>query len=229
MSDNLKILDADGLETNLRTTELGGFHSPHHILETLPMPSDGTDTVEIMTGPVNSEKGMRVFIGPTDPVSDLPVIVDFEHHQVHEGETYKALHVGAAASGTVEYSFVVGAHTPAIRSPHLILGFDVYDGAISVALYEAPTGTPTGTPMTAQNRNRNSTNVATAAAKHTVTGLSAGTLLDNFYVGADNSSSTDRATSEWLLKVNTTYRIVVTVLVSANWTAHFDWYEDLGV
>lgn len=30
---------------------------------------------------------LNVQIGPGDPISNIPVVMDFEHHQVHEGET----------------------------------------------------------------------------------------------------------------------------------------------
>lgn len=224
MSDNLLIKDGAAANQLLKTTETAGVHSPHHII-------DGVDIVE---GPFTLAKGLRVFGGPTDPVSDIPVMIDFAHHQVHEGETYKALHknlTGTVTPATTqEYSVAVGAHTPAISSPHMLFGFEVYDGAILVEIYENPSGTATGTTITAYNHNRNSTNTPTLVAKHTVTGLSAGTLIDAFYVAAGSKSSDDRATSEWLLKVSTTYRIVVTPKVnSSNYIANLNWYEDLGV
>lgn len=42
MSDNLRILDAQGLETYLRTTEAAGIHVPHHIVDSMALPTDAS-------------------------------------------------------------------------------------------------------------------------------------------------------------------------------------------
>lgn len=177
------------------------------------------------TGPA-----VNVQIGPGDVVSNIPVVMDFEHHQVHEGETYRAESAQASlGTTTVKYGITVATYTPAIRGPHMVVSASIYNGSAKVLLYEAATFTG-GALIAAYNRNRN---VATAAATTVTGGVTStdGTLIDTFYVGAGSKAGgAYRADSEWILKSATIYRVDLIGLV-ANTAAvlSFGWYEDLGV
>lgn len=188
---------------------------------------DGSQTI---TGAATGETGIRVFIGPTDPVSDIPVFMDFEHHQVHEGESHKIIDKKASlGTGTVKYSIDVGTFTPSIRSPHMLIGIDVYNGSASFDLYEAATYTG-GTTKTSYNRNRNSATNPTTVIKTGVTSTN-GTLIDSFFAaGGVRTGGNGRAQAEWLLKNNTTYRVdVIGLTAGTQAIVSFEWYEDLGV
>jgi len=50
--------------------------------EVLLHDEDG-NPIPVVTGFNTGEKGLRVFIGPTDPISDIPVVMEFGQHQVH--------------------------------------------------------------------------------------------------------------------------------------------------
>lgn len=52
-------------------------------------PLEQSQALPIVTGYVTGEKGVRVFIGPTDPISDIPITLDLAHHQLHEGEQHQ--------------------------------------------------------------------------------------------------------------------------------------------
>lgn len=223
MPDNLEILDGAGASKSLLTTEVStNLHIPHHKV------GDGTDTAEIQTGAVNGEKGLRVFIGPTDPVSDLPVFVDFAHHQVHEGEAYKAQ---AIITADTSFEIAVPTYSPTIRAPHMMIGVNPYDGAVKLEIYENPGSlTGAGATLAARNRNRNSTNVPASGMTITPGTITGGDLLETLFVGAGTRSANGRATEEWPLKSGETYRVVVTELTATSQTVvSFDWYEDLGV
>lgn len=173
---------------------------------------------------------LNVQIGPGDPVSNTPVTIDHEHHQVHEGNSFRAedLQTGLGAA-TVKYLITVPTFTNTIQGPHLVIFSDVYNGATLVQLYEGATATG-GSAMTVYNRNRNSATTAGTTFKTGVTSTN-GTLIKSFYAGAGKATSgQSRSVSEMVLKSNTLYR--VDVIGQAAGTAaiiSFEFYEDLGV
>ena len=169
---------------------------------------------------------LNVQIGPGDPIGNMPVIIDFGHHQIHEGESHSAedMQVALAAS-TVKYGLTV----PADVYPHMIVGADAYNGSVLVQVYEGSTFTG-GTVVPSFNRNRNSSIVPGVTIKTGVASTT-GTLIHSFYVGAGSrSANSDRAGNERPLKANTLYRIdLIGQTVGTSAIAAFDWYEDLGV
>lgn len=170
---------------------------------------------------------LQVQIGPGDPISNIPVVILFEHHQVHEGETHRAQFVNAAlGTGTVKFGVTVPANT----YPHMIFGADVYDGAVKVEVREAATFTGT-TAVAAVNRNRNTPLVAPGTTVKSGVTSTDGTLIDTFFAGASSkASATSRSASEWILKAGTIYSVTVVGLVAnTQVVVGFDWYEDLGV
>ena len=173
---------------------------------------------------------LNVQIGPGDPISNVPVVMDFEHHQVHEGETWRAQSVQTSlGTSTVKYGLTVPVVATSIYGPHLVLAVDIYNGAARIDMYADATFTG-GSPITAYNRNRN----VAGSPGMTVTGgvtSTNGTLIESFFAGAGKGTGEgSRPASEWVLKSNAIYRVDVSGLV-ANTQAivGFNWYEDLGV
>jgi len=158
-------------------------------------------------------------------------VMDFEHHQVHEGETYHFVHfIAALGTGTNKVAFTVPVFSPAIQGPHLVIDASVYNGTTLIYLYEGSTFTG-GSALTPLNRNRNSANAARCTAKAGVTSTD-GTLLDMFYFGSGGRSASngERQAVEWVLKSNTVYRIDLIGQIAGTAIAlRCNWYEDLGV
>ena len=189
-----------------------------------------SNVVETRTQTPTKTQAINVQIGPGDVVSNVPVVIEFDHHQVHEGETHHAEeYLASLGASTVKYGFTVGAYNPTIRSPHVITSADIYNGNAIVQIYEGATFTG-GSLLTKYNRNRNNATVAGATVTTGVTSTN-GTLIHTFFAGAGKSGSGDsRASVEWLLKVNTIYRIdVIGRVAGTEAVVGFDWYEDLGV
>lgn len=173
---------------------------------------------------------LNVQIGPGDTISNVPVIMDFEHHQVHEGETFLAQDKQAAlGSGTVKYSIVVPTYANTIQAPHMVIVCDVYNGNTTVDIYETATFTG-GSALTNRNRNRNIADDSTVVIKTGVTSAD-GTLIKSFYAGAGKSTSgSSRTESEMVLKSNTTYRVdIIGRSAGTEAIVGFMYYLDLGV
>lgn len=189
-----------------------------------------TDVAETRKQTPTSAKAINVQIGPGDIISNIPVFVDFAHHQIHEGETHRAedYQSGLGAS-TVKYGITVPTYTNTIFSPHMIVGADVYNGNVIVQIYEVATFT-NGSLLTKYNRNRNSLTTAGTTITGGVTSTD-GTLLHTFFAGAGRSGSSEaRASVEYVLKSNTIYRVdVIGRAAGTEAIMQFDWYEDLGV
>jgi hypothetical protein len=193
-------------------------------------PSPFSDITETRKQTPISTNAVNVIIGPGDPISNIPVIIDFEHHQVHEGETFVSQDIQTGlATGTVKYGFTVPVKTQP-QAPHLVVGADVYAGGVLIQIYEAATFT-NGSAMTVLNRNRNVSVPATTSTVKTGVTSSDGNLIESFYAGVSNKNAgSSRQATELVLKSNTIYRIdAIGQVAGTNAIITFNWYEDLGV
>lgn len=188
-------------------------------------PSVGAEVSKRVQTPTGNV--LQVQIGPGDPISNIPVVMEFEHHQVHEGETHEAQYVATGlALTTIKFAIVI----PTNIYPHMLLGINVYDGSIRCDIYEGATFTG-GVLLNNYNVNRNSSIVPSTAITSGVTSTD-GTLMPwSAYVGAGNNSANEsRSSHERILKAGTTYRIdIIGLAAQTNGIIHFRWYEDLGV
>lgn len=190
------------------------------------------EVADVVTGPFTGIKGTRVYIGPTDPISDIPVIIELGHHHLHEGETHQFTSAPAALSSgaSLNYRVVVGDLIPTTRTPHFLIEVDA-TAETWIYLYEAPTTSANGTQQTVYNRNRNSVTVPNATIWLGPTVTADGNLLSTWIVGAGKKTGGgSRESLEWDLKANTVYLIRITAKATGdNVCSRMIWYEDLGV
>jgi hypothetical protein len=189
-----------------------------------------TDVVETRTQTPTKTKAINVQIGPSDVISNIPVVMDFQNHQVHEGEVHHAIDQQLTLNaGTVKYGIIVATYANTIQSPHFIMEVDSFDGWARVDIYEGATFI-NGTLLTKYNKNRNS---AITDGTTITTGVTStdGTLIDSFFVGGGvKAVGRSGVRDEWILKSNTIYRI--DVIGGVNPTAavvSFEYYADKGV
>jgi hypothetical protein len=173
---------------------------------------------------------LNVQIGPGDIISNIPVVMDFINHQIHEGETYHAIDQQLTLNAsTVKYGVTVPVYNPTISAPHFTMHVATFDGWARVDIYEGATFTG-GTPLTKHNKNRNSANTDATTITTGVTSTN-GTIIDSFFIGGGvKSVGATGLRDEWVLKSNTIYRI--DVIGGINPTAAivtFEYYADLGV
>ena len=200
--------------------------------------ASATDIAAIVTGPNTSVKGLRVYGGPTDPISDIPVTIEYGHHQIHEGEAYLWLFYGAVNATTKNIRISVPVLAATTRTPHLLFEI-VSDNTTCIStLYEGTTWTnnQAGQDDSSNilNRNRNSANAAATkiyvAGTPVLTPSSLGTKLDVQYVSPNkNVGNPDRTVNEWDLKSTTEYLLQVITTGNGNCLIKLNFYEDLGV
>ena len=187
--------------------------------------------IPVIAGPNTGVAGLRVFIGPTDPISDIPVMIDYAHHQVHEGESWQYTYGPAAiAQGAIVYLRVVVANVaPTTRTPHAVMELDT-TGQVWLQLYETPTTTAPGTAAAFINRNRNVGGTPTTTIFTTPTVTAPGAALSAWIVGSGQKAGGGaREALEWDLKSNTTYLYKFTAQDACNICFRLIQYEDLGV
>lgn len=172
-----------------------------------------------------------------DTISRSLMALDWEHHEIHEGNHFIASHfaTGKNAGQTIN----IYVKTPNTTKWCHFLAEWASDGAAYFRVYEAPTVTAnTGTNgQTPYNNNRNSATVSDvidnaavpASGKYgydvTVTGTGT-TLYTEFSGIGKTESGKSRATSEIILKQNTVYVFEVTSNAANEvLSLNMAWYE----
>jgi hypothetical protein len=171
-----------------------------------------------------------VIKSPIDPEGGLTVI-DYPHHEIHEGNMFFASYKSPDASpiaddGTLFLQLTTGA----LRTGHL--SFAVSSGGdCEVELLEVG-GTSVGTPIQSHNMNRQSDNTPEGAVVVNPTIADDGIQLMNFLVpggsGGNAGGGSMRLGTEWNLKLNQEYALRVTNRAGTTQqvSAALQWYEE---
>lgn len=164
-----------------------------------------------------------------DIKSGANVTIEFDHHEIHHGHSFKLDDVQLVET-TTKYWMVTTPNSK--KYAHMI--FDVLcTGEVSVIITEGADRTGT-TALTPINRNRVGTPVAATVIVHrdkTGAGSTNGevTLRNVRYGKTDKFSgqiSEQRGQKEYVLKPNTKYIIAVETFGAGVYVSlHLDWYE----
>ena len=199
---------------------------------TLIRDADGTTaSVEPRTQTPTKSDCLHVMIGPGDVIGNIPVIIDYSHHQNHEGEAH-LFFKKSSLNGTVHYRLSVPTLLATKATPHVIFEI-ITDGVCDATLYEDTTWTALGQEQTTFNRNRNS--AVASSMKVYATGTPAltvnaqGTAVSAWYLNANKNATNVNAESEIILKSNTEYDLVLVTGANTSIMLRINWYEDLGV
>lgn len=157
-------------------------------------------------------------------------VVPIEQYMTHIGKRFR-IKEGIQLNDSSQEYLLTAPDTD--EHCHMVVKVDgAQDTSIRIAEGTGKTG---GTGMTAYNKNRNSSNVATLSVSKTPTGTEGtvdvletaqwGVPAAGGGRGASGEESGGRA--EWELKRNTKYSVTVTALSANNnnITVEFDWYE----
>lgn len=138
------------------------------------------------------------------------VQTNLDHVRIHRGEIYtKSAALAAMNDGT---SYVLHLKTGAAAEYHMTFAA-AGSGAGFVRLYEDPTKTVDGTPITMLNHMRIAANqrASTFSLFHTPTTSANGTLLAEIYLGSGNKGAgdVDAREEEWVLKPSSSYLLIL--------------------
>lgn len=185
--------------------------------------------------PNTGVEAITVSIGPTDPISDIPVIIDFDHHQVHEGETHEYCNLTATLNLNANKDFrinVPATATSVLGAPHMLVE-TITTQECEAYLYENMTYTAGngGTARQSFNRNRLAwAIVAKTVIYETPTPASLGTLLWIGLTGSGNKAgSASRSITEHILAPGDYLYRITSRVNGTKVLVRFEWYEDLGV
>lgn len=162
-----------------------------------------------------------------DIISGVDITMEFDHHEVHHGHSFKLDDVQAIDTTTRKW-MVTTSNTK--KYAHMI--FDALcTGEITILVTEEADRTGT-TELTPINRNRiGSPTVATVRVHRDISdGTTDGTTtIKNIRMGTTDKFSgmvgESRGQNEYILKPNTKYVIAITTYAAVNVSLHLDWYE----
>lgn len=162
-----------------------------------------------------------------DVKSGASVVIEFDHHEVHHGHSFKLDDV-QTVNGTQKWMVT----TPNSKKyAHMI--FDALcTGEMSMVVTEGADrdGDAVLTPI---NRNRIGTPAAADVIIHRgikANGTTDGAItIKNVYVGITDEPSSEtsesRGRNEYVLKPDTKYIVAITTIAEAKVSLHLDWYE----
>lgn len=178
------------------------------------------DASTYLTKIINSQQAV-------DEITGVPIAINFEHHEIHEGDHFVFNDKNTINSGSsITYMLTTTNTTKWVHLMYqidgsAITGFNIYEGADRV-------GT---TAQSVFNNNRNSTNTAGLIIHKGVSdGTTDGTLIRTYNGGSSSAQSkgysSTREEVELVLKQNTKYIITITSGTASNLTnISLRWYE----
>ena len=164
-----------------------------------------------------------------DSSTNALVGIEFEHHEVHEGDSFSVVDTVAADTTTIKWQ-VRTANT--LKYAHFVFNLSC-TGEATFLVTEGSDRTD-GTALIEVNRRRvGAPNVAETIVTRTPTdGATDGALIlfssRSGITGAGSKNiegGTARAQSEWILKPNTKYVVSITTYAASYATINLLWYE----
>jgi hypothetical protein len=177
--------------------------------------------------PGTSDYGLVVrMASPLDSMTGALETIDYVHHEVHAGSSFRYYDVIALGNGASQAYLITVPDTT--KWPHLFYFVEGLDAGVTVTLTEGAdrTGTTAQTPL---NRNRNSLTAATTLVHKGYSGgtTDGATTVVNRRLGQNRTAGSAGTNIEIILKRNTKYVFTVTNLSTStnNVQIILDWYE----
>lgn len=162
-----------------------------------------------------------------DVISGVSVAMEFDHHEVHHGHSFKVDDVQSVDTTTQKWMVT----TPDSNNyAHMIFNV-LTTGEASMLVTEGADRTGT-TVLISINRNRTGTPIPAKVTVHRdVSGgtTDGATTIKNIRAGATGKFSAmageARGQNEYVLKPGTKYVVAVTTYAAIHASLHLDWYE----
>lgn len=177
-----------------------------------------------------SDHGVQIVAGISenhvDEVSLGLIVVDFDHHEIHEGNRYfvKNWQDVDGAGTTLNFLFTVPNTAKVPHATWELSGEEEF----TFTLYEGTTVTNNGTPVPVFNHNRNSSHTPGVGVFAAPTITNMGTIIWATKIGTGKSATEGRTTEGELVAragINYLFRIVKAAAGTAWIDYLFDWYE----
>lgn len=165
---------------------------------------------------------------PYDDGTGALQTIEFEHHQIHEGNMFTVLEVTVLGNGAVRDILAITPDTA--KWAHLVWEIE-HEKETSIQFYYGTTYSNVGTIVPSYNRNGNSSKIATTLMYHTPTITDVGTLIGTIQQGdGKKAGGSDRLSNEYVLRQNCTYLVRITNLTVDNNLifTKLNWYEHIN-
>jgi len=168
-----------------------------------------------------------------DPITSALNIIDYEHHEIHEGKHFFVRgYQDLAINNVLDFTWLI---PNTAKWPHWTWKistesqtlWQVYEGAVAT--------NPLANAVTPYNNDRNSLNTsgttmkfekqANLAAANADTNIGAATLLESGICGAGKDAGQEARNNEMIMKQNTLYCLRATATVAGYINFTMDWYE----
>ncbi len=215
--------------TVIATDDVGDVHYQR---VKLTMGADGAADMDLDSGPQAKANCAPVVLA-TDQIDDITeavTIVEFPHHEAHEGDAYMAHTVDIAMANNDYIGIVFTTPTSTTARMHMLASFSS-KAMVHLDIIRGPSISG-GTALTAFNRAEFSTNTSAAAnmksydstAGDAITG---GTTIHPIYAFAGKQAGNERREDdEIILKSNTVYGFKLIADEASNaGEIQLSWYE----
>jgi len=156
----------------------------------------------------------RMFDGESRPIkvdslTNALTIIDYAHHEIHEGSSFYSKDVVGPLAASVAASFLVRVGTMT-AAPHMIFEVSSAEGRFEMTFFSSATVSTTGTAVTLFNSNQNSAKTPITQLFSGAAFSASGTQIYKTRVGASKKSgSASRALNEIIFKANTDYQVQI--------------------
>ncbi len=224
MADNI---DVNPGETSNRQTvatdDIGGIHYPIY-----KHAYGASDSVTLVDGSNPLPVALVDSAGSSivEAYSKALKVIETDHAHIHDGNGYEVsgLIPALAASG-VSYFYI----NPSVPIHWRDFSIKSDGGPVLIELFENPTVTADGSSITAYNRNRLSSNTATAAVSSGPTVTADGTriFVDKIFVAGNQGGESQGPPVEWIIDGGNTYLLKITNedTNTTDFVYQFFWYE----
>lgn len=167
----------------------------------------------------------------TDEVTGAQVTINTPHHEVHEGETFRAWYVVPHGTPLANDGTIAIVLTTTTRYPHVTFGASG-GGDFEFQIFREPTFLADGTPFVPHNLKDSSNIVSTVSVFLNPTITAPGTEIDAEFVGGGTGGNSQggaiRPGTEDSWRINTSYMVRLTNRAgnAQQFWIEAQWYEE---
>lgn len=173
---------------------------------------------------INQDPADNTRVGEFDNIHSAPLVIQTDHHEVHEGEAFRVCQSTINLNGN-PLTFSWTTPLSGTEKMHLVIAA-TSAGQGQLTFLEAPAIGAAGIAATAFDKNRDTANTSSATNLQTGAVLVGGTTLCLIDWGnRSQAGGGDRGVNEWVLAINTIYAVTLTGTANTPGAIELNWYE----